>query len=249
MVIKKIFTWRVVFGLVLVSLSIAFYTLHYVVFHDTHHIFLYLIGDIAFLFLDVLIVALVLERIFSYREKIAVINKMNMLIGIFFIEIGNKFLFLLHDMDVQQGDLSDVLVFTNHSTRKDFARAILKLKKHQYQIDIKQSHLPGIKELLLSKRDFLASLLANPNLLEHQRFADLLWAVFHLMEELSYREDLADLSVADKQHLALDIRRAYQHLLGEWIYYLRHLKDAYPYLYSLAIRINPFDVNASVEIV
>jgi len=31
----------------------------------------------------------------------------------------------------------------------------------------------------------LLGLLGNPNLLEHDSFTDLLWAVFHLMEELS----------------------------------------------------------------
>jgi len=246
--IRKIFTWRVVFGLVLISLSAVFYALHYSLFHDAHHIFLYLVGDVAFLFLDVLIVALVLERIFSHREKIAMFHKMNMLIGVFFVEIGNKFLSCLRDADRDRQDLSGVLIFSNSSTRKDFARAITWLKKHQYHLNIRECSLPGLKALLLSQRSFLASLLANPNLLEHQRFANLLWATFHLAEELSYRENFEALSEADQQHLAVDMRRAYQHLLVEWVHYLWHLKDNYPYLYSLALRTNPFDANASVKI-
>ena len=40
------------------------------------------------------------------------------------------------------------------------------------------------------KRDFLLRLLENPNLLEHDSFANLLLAVFHLTEELAQRRDL-----------------------------------------------------------
>ena len=46
-------TQRVLFGLLLVLLSIFFYALHYVVFKDAHHIFIYLLGDIAFVFIEV----------------------------------------------------------------------------------------------------------------------------------------------------------------------------------------------------
>lgn len=249
MQIKKFFTWQIIFGLILISLSLGFYCLHYVVFHDLHHIFLYLIGDVAFLFLDVLIVALVLERIFSYREKINILSKLNMLIGVFFVEVGNEFLSCLHHADIDKNHSSNFLIFTSHSTKKDFMHAVAWLKKHPHEINIQGCNLDEIKTLLSSRRSFLANLLANPNLLEHQRFANLLWATFHLAEELSYREDLKNLHETDQQHLTLDIRRAYQHLLAEWVYYLWHLKDSYPYLYSLALRTNPFDVNASVEII
>jgi len=33
----------------------------------------------------------------------------------------------------------------------------------------------------------------------------------------------------------------------EWLQYMEHLLNNYPYLFSLAIRINPFDPDADVE--
>ena len=36
--------------------------------------------------------------------------------------------------------------------------------------------------------------------------------------------------------------------LVEWIVYLHHLKHDYPYLFSLALRTNPLDANASVVV-
>ena len=37
-------------------------------------------------------------------------------------------------------------------------------------------------------------------------------------------------------------------LIKEWLVYLQHLKREYPYLFSLAVRTNPFDPGASVEV-
>ncbi|MCK7537963.1 MAG: hypothetical protein MZV63_46915 [Marinilabiliales bacterium] len=75
----------------------------------------------------------------------------------------------------------------------------------------------------------------NPTLLEHDRFTDLLWAVFHLVEELEMRpESLEGLPAADYAHLSVDVRRAYSRLAGEWLAYALHLKEDYPFLFSLA---------------
>jgi len=55
----KRFGWQVFLGLFLVVLSIIFYLIHYAIFRDSHHIFIYLIGDIAFVFIEVLMVTLI----------------------------------------------------------------------------------------------------------------------------------------------------------------------------------------------
>jgi hypothetical protein len=94
----------------------------------------------------------------------------------------------------------------------------------------------------------LLGLLENPNLLEHESFTDLLWAVFHLTEELGCRTDLKNLPDTDYAHLSGDIKRVYILLISEWLAYMKHLKDTYPYLFSLSVRTNPFDPNASVEV-
>ena len=105
-----------------------------------------------------------------------------------------------------------------------------------------------IKNLLVGKRDFMIRLLENPLLLEHETFTDLLWAVFHLTEELEGRTDLSTLSDADYAHLSGDIGRAYNLLVREWLLYMRHLEKNYPYLFSLAVRMNPFNPDACAEI-
>ena len=108
--------------------------------------------------------------------------------------------------------------------------------------------MEGLQNFLVDKRGFLLRLLENPNLLEHEHFTDLLWAVFHLAEELSHRTDVKELPDTDYQHLAGDIARAYKLLIRQWLEHMEHLKNDYPYLFSLAIRTNPFNPDASPEV-
>ena len=82
-------------------------------------------------------------------------------------------------------------------------------------------------------------------LLEHEAFTDLLRAVFHLTEELAFRKDVKTIPPSDRKHLAGDIKRGYVLLVHQWLAYMEYLKKHYPYLFSLALRTNPFDQNAS----
>ncbi len=81
--------------------------------------------------------------------------------------------------------------------------------------------------------------------MEHERFTDLLWAVHHLEEELEARTTLTELTPADEAHLEVDVRRAFNALLAEWVLYVQHLKTDYPYLFSLVVRTHPFQDSPS----
>jgi hypothetical protein len=245
---KRLFNWQILLGLSLIALSALVYFIHYLIFRDAHHIFLYLIGDIAFVFLEVLLVTLVLHQLLQYREKKVMLNKLNMVIGAFFSEVGGELLKIFSDFDKKSSEMTQKLVITDDSFKKDFLKICKSVKNHPYNIDSKRGDLENIKNFLKGKRQFLLNLLENPNLLEHESFTNLLWAVFHLTEELTHRRSLNGLPENDYQHLAGDIKRAYHLLIVEWLYYMKHLKANYPYLFSLAARTNPFDTNASVEV-
>jgi len=115
-------------------------------------------------------------------------------------------------------------------------------------VDPERTDLEGLRNFLREKRGFLLNLLQNPNLLEHESFTELLWAVFHLTEELVYRKNIKKTNSADLDHLMGDIRRAYGLIINEWLQYMEHLKEDYPYLFSLAVRTNPFDPAAAVRV-
>ena len=239
---------RIFFGTLLVLLSIFFYALHYAIFRDAHHIFLYLIGDIAFVFIEVLLVTLIIHHILSEREKNAMLKKLNMVIGAFYSEAGTTLLEYLSQFNTNSQELSKHLIIESNWSPEHFDKLQDILKKHDYKIDSRIGNLEQLQIFLKDKRAFLLRLLENPNLLEHEQFTELLWAVFHLAEELSSRKSVADLPETDFNHLSGDIKRAYRLLIREWLAHMEHLKEDYPYLFSLAARLNPFDPNASVEV-
>lgn len=245
---KKFFTWQVFLGLALIFLSAFVYFIHFLIFRDAHHIFLYLIGDIAFVFIEVLLVTMVLHQLLHHREKKAMLNKLNMVIGAFFSEVGTELLRAFSNFDTEAFKITQKLVVTNDWSEKEFMKICRHVKQHSYNIDSKRGDLEYVKKFLKDKRQFLLNLLENPNLLEHDAFTNLLWAVFHLTEELIHRKSLRGLPEPDYEHLAGDIKRVDHLLIAEWLDYMRHLKSNYPYLFSLAMRTNPFDENASVEV-
>lgn len=245
---KRFFNWQVILALILISLSAFFYFIHYFIFKDLHHIFLYMIGDIAFLFIDVLIVMLVLHRLLVYTEKRSILNKLNMVIGTFFSEVGTELINKCSQFDPELSRIGRHLVITKDWTDKEFIMVRKSIKDHAGSINSKRGNLAEVKDFLVGKRNFLLNLLENPNLLEHESFTEVLWAVFHLTDELAHRRDLTKLPDTDYEHLSGDIKRVYQRLILQWLDYMRHLKHDYPYLFSLAMRTNPFDANASVEV-
>jgi hypothetical protein len=101
---------------------------------------------------------------------------------------------------------------------------------------------------LAAHREFMVRLLENPNLIEHETFTDLLRAVFHLADELQFRPDFSTLPANDKAHLVGDVRRAYSLLVSEWLEQMEYLETNYPYLFSLAVRTNPFSEAASAVV-
>ena len=208
----------------------------------------FLIGDIAFLFLQVAIVTLVIDRMLRNRERQAMRHKLNMVIGAFFSEIGTSLLGRLAVADLALDEVRDDLTPEPDWTEADYAAAKAALDAHHPHIDITACDLYELKAILEEEKRFVLGLLGNQSLLEHEEFTELLWAVTHLAEELAVRDSLDDIPTPDRIHITGDVKRVYTLLVHEWLEYLRHLQLQYPYLFSLAVRTNPLDPNAQAAV-
>ncbi len=237
--------WQLVFGLFLVVLSIVLYGFHYVIFRDTRHIFLWSFTSLAFLPISILFVTLIINGLLSTREKRALLQKLNMIIGVFFSEVGTLLLTYLSDFDPKLGAIKKDLVVSSEWSDREFSSIDGSLKNYDFAVEIDKVDLKDLRSFLVEKRRFLTHLLENPNLLEHESFTNLLQAIFHLAQELTFRDDVKELPDTDCQHLAGDINRVYGLLVYQWLDYMKYLKDNYPYLFSLSMRTNPFDEKAS----
>jgi len=238
---KQGLSWRLRFALLMIGISAALYAADALIFGNFPNIARGFLESAASLFLYVLVVVLVIEDVLARQDKKVRLKKMNMVIGTFFSAVGRDLLAKFPLFVENIADLAPRLAFDGHWNKNDFARAVKASESFPYQVRVTPDSLRNLRTCLAANRDFLLGLLENPTLLEHDRFTDLLWAVFHLVEELEMRpETLEGLPAADYAHLAGDVRRAYSRLAGEWIAYALHLKEDYPFLYSLAARINPF---------
>ena len=106
----KRLNWQILLGLSLVALSALFYLIHYAIFRDTHHIFIYLLGDVAFVPIEVLLVTLIIHRLLSVREKRSMLKKLNMVIGAFFSEVGTGLLKSFYDFDIHADTIRKDLI-------------------------------------------------------------------------------------------------------------------------------------------
>ena len=133
-------------------------------------------------------------------------------------------------------------------SEKEFRRIRKGLEDYAYTIEVSRDELEELRQLLTEKGDLLMRLLENPHLLEHTTFTDVLRAIFHLFEELTSREDLAELPDSDHRHLTGDIERVYGLIVREWLSYMRYLGAQYPFLFSFAVRTNPFEERSVVVV-
>ena len=239
--------WQFNFGIVLLVLAFVLYSIVYAFYHDPTTMIQYILTDLDFLPLEVLFVSLILHRMIAQREKVKMLKKLNMVIGAFYSEVGTGLMKKMIPADLDLADLGHSLYIGYDWQYADFKRAAIIIEQYEYTLDIDESGVMEIKEYLLAKRNFMLRLLENPNLLEHDSFTELLWSVFHLTDELGARSKIEREAETDFKHLISDLQRVYRLLALEWIAYMQHLKNDYPYLYSFAVRTNPFNPEISAE--
>jgi len=239
------FGWKTKLGSILIMVSLVFYFLHYIIFGDAPLILNSVLMSLGFVPIWIIVFTLILNQLLTRREKQIRLSKLNMLIGCFFSECGTPLMRILPDFDPNRNQLGKYLILTDQWSRKEFMAAQRFVRTFGYSITINIDKLEGLKRFLIEKRTFLLWLLDNPSLIEHESFSELMMAIFHLTDELSYRSDLNNLPDTDYAHLITDIKRVYASLMPQWIEYMQYQKASYPYFYSLAVRINPLSPNTS----
>lgn len=191
------------------------------------------------------VVASITDIFLKRREEAFRRQKLNMVAGLFFSELGTGLLRQFAQLDPKIDMLNQILKVSNEWKNEDFHKAEKSLEKHRFVIESRRGDFSKLMVYLQNQANFLLRMLENPTLQEHGNFTDLLRAIFHLRDELLNRVDLSEMPETDRQHLEGDIVRIYKLLVLEWLSHMRYLKDNYGYLLSLALRVNPFDPEAT----
>lgn len=245
--------WKIKFSIIMVILIIIIYGSNYLVLGDPEHIISYIWTHLGFIPVDILVVAFLLDEIIEKKEKEAMLEKLDMLMSTFFSEVGNELISQLSAANKYKTNTENLKSIKNWED-KDYKNKLDELKNTtiDFQADIalenREEFLENLRNLLVSKREFIINLINNPNLLEKEEFTGLINAILHLDEELEHRKDLSLVTDNDFAHLNGDMHRVYNKLVYEWVYYLRYLNKNYPYMIALIIRTNPFDDDAEVYV-
>lgn len=239
--------WQVRLAATLLTCSLTVYLAKLVLIDNLQGTVEYVFNSLGFLFINVLLVTLVINELLSKRAKNERLEKLNLVIGIFFTEAGNGLISRIISADPEKLQYGDPFILRGKE-KPDVRVMKNRISSHRFSIDSDTIDLKDLQIFLEEKRNFLLRLMENPILLEHQSFTALLLSAFHLTAELAHRQDLDALSPSDRLHIAGDISRVYRNITLEWVHYMAYLNKDYPYLYSLAVRTNPYDPGASVEV-
>jgi hypothetical protein len=240
--------WKLLLAAALALASALLYLAFYLLHPDRVVIEDWFLGSLAFVPFQILLVTLIVDGLLGRREQQARLKKLNIVIGVFFSEIGLELLRGCLAMERRAGELQRELAGAATWSPARLEAEAARARGWSPSAEPSVAELERIRTLLASRRGVVTALMTNPSVLEHEHFTDLLWAVFHLAEELGERRELGALPPSDLAHLAGDVQRVFPALTAEWLSYLRHLQEDYPYLYSLAGRTNPFDPAAKAVV-
>ncbi len=188
------------------------------------------------------------EIFIERRDNQIRLQKLQMVIGLFFSEAGTELIRFFAAADCHRDDLEQVLKLDNDWNARTYQKALKKLDRHLYKVKVDTIDLDQLRAFIGEQSQLLVRLIESPYMLEHESFTDLLIAVMHLKEELQHRKEIDVLPESDNDHLCGDIRRAYSQLVRQWLLYVQQLQHNYPFLFSLTLRTNPFDRSASIVV-
>ena len=240
------FSWQLKLGLVLISFSIVVYSIKFLVLKNPADTLNYVFNSLGFLPISAFLVTIILNELLTMRSRRERLEKLNMVIGTFFSEVGTTLLAGISDCDPGLDTIRKRLLIRDTWQDQEFDDLKAFLESYRYEVDISKIDTRDLTVFLDEKRNFLLRLLENPVLLEHQMFTETLRTVFHLTEELERRKGAGELPDTDLSHINGDLVRVYRNISIQWVDYMKYLKKNYPYLFSLAMRTNPFDQEASV---
>ena len=238
---KKRVKENIIIGAGLVTLSLLLHFVHVLIFKDIHHTMIFLVADIAFIPMEVFFTSMILERMLERREKEHDKEKLNMLVGVFYAEIGTQLLAYFVDQDDRVAICKKLRIQDPSIWNDAYFKRLQQLNSsYHYEVQLAKIELGDLKHMLHEGKNLLITLMTTESLHDHETFTEMLMLIIHLKEELDVR-DITSLSEAERQHLEQDMSALYRYLTYEWCYYLDYLSKHYPGLFNTAIMLSPFN--------
>lgn len=219
--------------LALIVLSAAIYLLQVLIFHDERTTAFYLLQDLAFMPVTIAIATLVVGELVDEREKKERLEKTKMLTSSFFTGIGAFLIREILRMTDADGFVHEVV--KNGAEQSGTVGEIQRqLENEKLNVHIDATGYTKIQQIIRSNQTNILVIASNPLIIEHECFSEMLWGVFHLMDEFRLRGSWDDLSEQDIGHFNQDFEKVLRLLLMNWVGNVRYLKETYPAFYAAA---------------
>lgn len=238
---KKRTKETIIIGAGLVLLSLFLHFVHVLIFKDIHHTMIFLLADIAFIPMEVFFTSIILEQLLERREKEHGKEKLNMLVGVFYAEIGTQLLSYFVEQDDNVYVCKKLRIQDPSIWNDAYFKRLQELNSsYHYEVSLAKVDLDELRHILHEGKNLLITLITNESLHDHETFTEMLMLIMHLKEELDVR-DISSLNESERLHLEQDMTALYRYLTYEWCYYLNYLSKHYPGLFNTAIMLSPFN--------
>lgn len=148
-------------GIGLIGLSLVLHYVHYLIFQDLHHTLIFLFADIAFIPMEVFFTTLVIDKLLEKREKEHLRDKLSMLIGVFFSELGTDILNTFVYADDNTEIIAKEALVTKEWNKNEFKNLEKLVDEYEYDIDIKKVDLIALEKKLNAQKDLVINLITK----------------------------------------------------------------------------------------
>ena len=159
---KKRIKDNIIIGGGLLLLSLILHYIHVLIFKDIHHTMIFLVADIAFIPMEVFFTSMILERMLERREKEHGKEKLNMLVGVFYAEIGTQLLGYFVEQDDRVSICKKLRIKDPSIWDEDYFKRLQQLNStYHYEVslekvtdeDIKAKFKDGILKISVPKEE------------------------------------------------------------------------------------------------
>ncbi len=216
--------------LLFIGLSICIYILQILLFKEPRTTAFYIFQDMAFLPFTIAIATIAVGEYMSEKEKRERLEKIRMLTSTFFSEMGAKLLFTMYQSCESNVSLEEWLEDESVS----FEDLKERIRPCSFHIQMSEELYNEVCTTIMDKQTGLLVISANPLLLEHEDFTNMLWGIFHLMDEFRLRGEYHQLSKSDISHFESDFSNLFHDILINWVSNVEYMKAEYPNYYNVA---------------
>lgn len=192
-------------------------------------------SHIAFLPIHALVLGMIIDGMMSFRERQSRQRKFYMFLGIFFRQMGADILSSASALCENRSELDNITVVQKDWTSRDFRRARQRLSTFKPRMLTDETMVLEMLELLRQREKDILEMTHNPLVLDFEDLYRGLISLFHLIEEIHYRNPGSGLSAGEAAHLAKDMGKSVVLLARLWLIYLEYLKAEHPMLFHCQV--------------